>query len=75
MGSPLITQILKRHSAALMSIDGVVGVGEGRMDDQPCVVVLLSKQEVADAVRSAVKAILPPSCPFRVDYSGEFYAR
>jgi hypothetical protein len=53
---PPIADVLERHSAALMAIDGVVGTYEGRTDDGlACIKVMV----VADS--DALRARLPQS--------------
>lgn len=42
-----IGEVLARHTDSLMAIPGVVGVGEGRLDDRPAVQVLISQDSPA----------------------------
>ncbi len=39
-----IEEVLEKHTEELMSIPGVVAVGEGLCDNNPCVKVYLSKK-------------------------------
>ena len=41
--APTISIVLQRHRENLMAIPGVTGVGEGRLKNKPCILVLLSK--------------------------------
>lgn len=38
-----IKEVLKRHTEKLMSIQGVIGTGEGRENGTPCIRVFVSK--------------------------------
>jgi hypothetical protein len=40
-------EVVRRHTEPLMALPGVVGVGEGRIDNHPCVVVLVASPSVA----------------------------
>jgi len=67
-----ITAILKTHTAEWMAVPGVVAVGEGEFEGQPCVrvYVIEKTEEIAKSIPSAVKG-------FRVvvETSGEIRAR
>lgn len=39
-----IKEVLQEHSVDLMSIPGVVGVGQGLCDNQPCIKVFVVKK-------------------------------
>jgi len=39
-----IEEAIKKHSEELMSIPGVVGVGQGLCDNNPCIKVYISKR-------------------------------
>ena len=41
---PDITTVLARHTDSLMSIPGVVGVGEGAQDGRPTVYVMVERR-------------------------------
>jgi len=43
MASKTIEQVLKEHTEELMSLPGVVGVGQGLCDDQDCIKVFVAK--------------------------------
>ena len=47
-----IEDTLKKHTAKLMSIQGVVGVGEGLHEDKPCITVFVAHKtsELADQI-------------------------
>ena len=46
-----ITDALARHTDSLMAIPGVVGVGEGRVKDQPSIQVLVVRKSAELAAR------------------------
>ena len=39
-----ISEVLKRHTPELMSIHGVIGTGEGRKKERPCILVFVVKK-------------------------------
>jgi hypothetical protein len=42
-----ITEVLQKHTQKWMEIPGVIGTGEGKSDDKPCILVLIKhKSEV-----------------------------
>ena len=38
-----LSEVLRRHTDRLMSIPGVIGIGESAHDGRPCILILLSK--------------------------------
>jgi hypothetical protein len=38
-----ISEVLREHSAEWMKIPGVIGTGEGAIDDKPAVIVMVNK--------------------------------
>jgi hypothetical protein len=71
MNDDAISQTLEEKTAALMAIDGVVGVGEGATDSKPCVVVYVSGS--AGSIRPKLGAVLG-DCPFRMEPTDGFHA-
>lgn len=49
---PPISEVLRRHTDSLMSIAGVVGVGQGEKDGAPTVYVMVER--MTDSLRSAL---------------------
>lgn len=48
---PPITEVLARHTDALMKLPGVVGTGEGREGETPVVVVFVVRRDAATVAR------------------------
>lgn len=67
-----IGEVLARHTDSLMAIPGVVGVGEGRLDDRPAVQVLISQD--SPAIRRNLPAQLG-GFPVQVVVSGVIRAQ
>jgi len=44
MASETIEQVIKKHTEELMSVPGVVGVGQGLCDNTPCIKVYVIEQ-------------------------------
>lgn len=44
MPAKAIEEVLKEHTKELMSIPGVVGMGQGLCDDKPCIKVFVVKE-------------------------------
>lgn len=42
-----IADVLRAHSRQLLSLPGVVGVGEGRCEEAPCILVLVVEKTPA----------------------------
>lgn len=66
-----IEQVLDDNRDRLMAIPGVSGVGIGRKDDKPAIVIMVTQ------LTSDVHAMLPESiggCPVVVEESGEITA-
>jgi hypothetical protein len=68
---PDIGEVLKRHTPALLSIDGVVGTGEGEQDGAPCILVLVKRRtpELERAIPSSLEGY-----PVRIQAVGEVRA-
>ncbi|HEY4308893.1 MAG TPA: hypothetical protein VGN12_05525 [Pirellulales bacterium] len=66
-----IEDVIHRHQARIMSIAGVTGIGEGRKDDKPAVVVMV-RQLTPDIV-SRIPTLLDGH-PVVVEESGEIRA-
>lgn len=41
-----IEEVLKKYTESLMSIPGVVGIGQGLCDEKPCIKVFLIKKTI-----------------------------
>ena len=37
-----ITEVLEKHTDKWMEIPGVIGTGEGKSDDKPCITILMA---------------------------------
>lgn len=72
MPSRTIAQVIASHSDSLLSIKGVVGVGESLCDGKPCIKVFIS--EDSKEIRSKIPASLD-GYPVSIEVSGEFKAR
>ena len=72
---PAIEAVLAAHKARLLLIEGVVGVGQGLCDDQPCIKVLV-RESSAELERHIGRAIegyaveIVPSGEFRMKKEG-----
>jgi hypothetical protein len=64
-------QIIAHQGDLIMSLDDVVGIGEGLCDGDPCVRVFLSRENSASIAQ--IKEILT-GIPFAIEISGEFIA-
>lgn len=67
-----VPEILKERTGALMSVQGVVGVGQGLCDGRPCVKVYVAKK--TPEVEQEIGRILGP-CLFSIEESGRFQSR
>ena len=45
MSQESIKKVIEAHKSGIMKIPGVVGVGEGRHNDLPCIVILVTSKE------------------------------
>ena len=66
-----LADLLRDHTKALMALPGVLGVGEGRRDGVPCIVLLVT------AASPEILAALPESLegyPVEVEAVGEIRA-
>ena len=45
MSQESINKVIDTHRSRLMSIPGVVGIGEGKYHDVPCIVVFVTDKE------------------------------
>lgn len=52
MNSKTIEEVLKEHTDELMSISGVVGVGQGICNSKPCIKVFVN--EITDEIRQKI---------------------
>ena len=72
MADKPVAEVLEAHSRQLMALPGVVGVGEGRCGEVPCVLVLVVEktpaldEEIADLLQGY---------PVNIVESGEIRAR
>jgi hypothetical protein len=64
-------QIIAHQGDLIMSLDDVVGIGEGLCDGDPCVRVFLSRENSASIAQ--IEEILA-GIPFAIEISGEFIA-
>jgi hypothetical protein len=64
-------QIITHQGDQIMSLDDVVGIGEGLCDGAPCVRVFLSRENSASIAQ--IEEILT-GIPFAIEISGEFIA-
>jgi hypothetical protein len=67
-----IPEVLKERTGALMSIQGVVGTGQGLCDGRPCIKVYVVKK--TPEVEQKIRSILEPY-PFSIQESGRFRSR
>jgi len=65
---PTVADVLARHTPHLMSIQGVVGTGQGLQDDKPCIIVFVS--EKTDSLVGAIPSTLD-GWTVRVDEVGK----
>ena len=68
MAKPDITDVLARHTPALMAIEGVVGTGQGEEHGRPCIVVFVKKKT------RTIERVIPAELegyPVRIDAVGE----
>lgn len=66
-----IEETLKAHADELMSIQGVVGVGQGLLDDTPCIRVFAVEKT------SALQQLIPKALdghPIVLEQTGKFRA-
>jgi len=67
-----VAEVLQAHSRQLLSLPGVVGVGEGRCGEAPCILVLvvektpMLEEEIAEVLQGY---------PVNIVESGEILAR
>ena len=45
MSQESIKKVIEAHKSSIMKIPGVVGIGEGRHNDLPCIVILVTSKE------------------------------
>lgn len=67
-----IAEVLKERAGALMSVRGVVGVGQGLCNGRACVKVYVEKK--TPEVEEEIGRILEPH-PFGIQESGRFQSR
>jgi hypothetical protein len=67
-----IREVLKRHSADLMAIPGVVGIGVGEYQSMPCILVFIREKKAA--ILRQIPNILE-GYAVQVEESGDFRAR
>jgi len=67
-----IADVLQAHSEQLLSLPGVVGIGEGRCEEAPCVLVLVV--EKTPALEDEIAGLLE-GYPVSIVESGEILAR
>jgi hypothetical protein len=66
-----IEAVLKKHTAKLMSIPGVVGTGQGICDDKPCIKIFVI--EKTPALTQQIPKIIE-GFPVDLEESGEVRA-
>ena len=71
MPEKTIQQVLTDHSASLMALPGVVGVGQGECSGQPCIRVLAAKK--TDELLKLVPQVIE-GYQVAVDETGEIKA-
>ena len=71
MSSQTIQQVLKKHTNALMSIPGVVGMAQGLCDNQPCIKILVIQRtpEIAEKIPETLEGY-----PVEIESTGEIKA-
>ena len=64
-----VLAVLERHKGELMAVPGVVGMAEGRCNDEPCIKVYVKEKtpEIAAKVPSELEGF-----PVSVEETGEF---
>jgi len=67
-----IPELLKERTGALMSIQGVVGTGQGLCEGKPCIKVYVV--EKTPEVEKRIRRILEPY-PYSIQESGSFRSR
>ena len=67
-----IREVLKRHTDELMAVPGVVGIGVGKSQGTPCIVVFVV-QKNAEVLQQIPKSL--EGYAVSVEESGEFRAR
>lgn len=67
-----VAEVLQAHSRQLLSLPGVVGVGEGRCGEAPCILVLVV--EKTPALEAEIGKVLQ-GYPVNIVASGEILAR
>lgn len=67
-----IAEVLKERTGALMSIQGVVGTGQGLCDGKPCIKVYVVER--TPEVEEKIRSILDPY-PYSIQESGRFRSR
>jgi hypothetical protein len=72
VGEMTISEVLKERTGALMSIQGVVGTGQGLCDGRPCIKVYVVKK--TPEVEQKIRSVLEPY-PFSIQESGRFESR
>ena len=52
-----VTDVLREHTASIMSVPGVVGIGQGECSGEPCIQVLVVKKtsELLKQIPSAIE--------------------
>ena len=63
-----IEQVLSRSADRLMSVQGVVGIGQGLCGDKPCIKVFVVK--ITDDIRKELPAVLE-GYPVEIEETGE----
>jgi len=69
---PSITDVKRRHEAAILKVDGVVGVGIGLRGGRECITVMV--RTLSDPVRAAVPKEIE-GFPTAIEVVGDVRAR
>jgi hypothetical protein len=64
----MIERLLATHTLRLMAIPGVVGIAQGEVNGEPCVVVYVKKNDAA--IQRSIPAQLE-GYPVRIEESGD----
>ncbi len=71
MSAKTIEEVLKEHTEELMSVPGVVGIGQGLCNDKPCIKVFVIEKtpELEQEIPSSLEGY-----PVMIEETGEIRA-
>ena len=72
MAEKTVREVLKKHTSNLMAVPGVVGIGEGKCQGMPCILVFVVKKN-KEMVRQVPNSI--EGYTVQIKESGEFHSR